>query len=507
MDGRPSFRTNALGWGLLSLVLFPLTAQGVNNAVGAPPAGLEQAQILLQRQDGPAALAAFEEIIAVQPSFAAFLGAAQASALADRPREALWNYRRALDLARDDAAEQRMALFGIARMHLWLEQYQEAERTYADLLSRTLTAEDRSAASAGLMRSLSFQDKPMQAYRSVPPGSTLSPAEKIEQARAALWAGWPDKAAAVLAQGIPVEPATRMARELEGLRGEAQVDMANTLALRSDFTKDSDDMRIRKSELSAGMRLPDAGTVGLVGQNQGFEQHGRHRAENSVQARFSSRVEDRFWYSLQAGPASYGDWNTALWSGNALYRPDDETRYEAFIIREAVETFVALDRHLTLDTAGLTAEYTPHRRLMLAASAFRQSFSDDNHRLGGNGKIGTLLSERLGLGVQIRARYFEDSRTDTVGYFNPDRFHEEQLLLVLNSRMGNSWRLYGLAGPGIQNVAPGDHTSTWLTELSVWGKIGRSFSISLDSGYSNSSIASASGYRRQYAGISLSYLW
>ncbi len=507
MDKCSAHRTVAITT-ILFVLLFPiLRPQG---ACGAEDYAqrLDQAQRLLDQQNADAALALFKTLMAEQPSFSAFSGAARASAVGDQPENALGYYRQALELAKNNATERRICLFGIARMLMWLERYAEAERTYAELLSQPLSKEDHAAAAAGRIRSLSFQGKPMRAYRSVSPGGELSPAEQIELGRAALWAGWTDKAAEMLQQEIAVEPDTRMAKELEALRSGVQAEIATPVDLHGEFISDSDGMRIKKSELAAAKNVSAAGNLGLVFQHQGFEQRDQNLTMNSLQARYSSRLGDMFWLSLQAGPAAFGEWRTALWSGSLSYRPNDEIRYEAFALREAVETLIALNRHITLDTAGLAATYTPVSTISLAGSAFRQWFSDDNSRTGGTARIATPISKRIGLDVQVRARYFEDSRRDTVGYFNPDRFHEEKLLLAFDKRLGSDWRLFALAGPGFQNTTPGDGSSTTLlAEFSLKGRINKALSLSLDYGYSNSAIASSSGYRRQYSSISFFYPW
>lgn len=507
MDTRPGPRITAVA-GILSALLFFQLAAGGAYAAENYAQRLDRAETLLKRQEGAAALALFKTLIAERPTFSACLGAARASAVADEPESALRYYRHALDIAGDNAMERRLSLFGIARMLMWLERYQEAEKTYEELLSHPLSKEDHAVAAAGQVRSLAFQDKPMRAYRIASAGSEPSSSERVELARSALWAGWPDKAEEMLRPEIVLEPDTRMARELEALRSDVHAQMANPVELHGEYISDSDDLRIRKSELAARMKISAIADLGLAVQNQGFEQHDQHLAMNSLQARYSSRPADTFWLSFQAGPAKYGEWRTALWSGSMVYHPNDETRYELFISREAVETFLALNDHITLDTAVMTAAYTPVSKILLSASLYRQSFSDDNDRLGGTVKFAVPVSRRVGLDVQLRARYFEDSRTDTIGYFNPVRFHEENLLLAFDKRLGSDWRFSALAGPGIQNTSPGDgSTNTLLAEASLRGRIVNGLSLSLDYGYSNSAVASSSGYRRNYAGITLSYQW
>ncbi len=507
MEQSSRARPNAVGIILFALVVSVVAAGRVYGSADYADQ-LDHARLLLKQQNGRAAFTLFKTLLHEQPSFSPCLGAARALEIMDQPENALQYYHQALEYAGTNAGERRISLFGIAKMLMWLERYPEAERTYEQLLLQPLSNEDHAVAAAGLARCLSFQDKPMRAYRTISENRLLEPAGRIELARAALWSGRPDKAAAVLASEISVEPDTRMARELEALRSELQAEMATPLDLHAEFISDSDDLRIRKSEIAAGAPVSATGKLGLVFQHQGFEQRDQQLAMNSLQARFSSRPGEAFTLGLQAGPAAYGGWRTALWSGSLVFRSSDEFRLEAFVAREAVETLVALERHTRIDTIGLAAAYAPVNRILLSGSAYRQSFRDDNNRVGGTGKIAIPISKRIGLDLQLRARYFEDSRTDTIGYFNPKRFHQEQLLLALNRRIASDWRLSALVGPGVQNATPGDGSSTTLlSELSLKGRVVNGLSLSLDYGYSNSAVASSSGYRRHYSGVAFSCQW
>jgi tetratricopeptide (TPR) repeat protein len=485
--------------------LAPAVNSGAWGSTGCHEQRLEQAQELLRQQDSVAAVAAFKSLAEEAPSFPAFHGAALASAMNDKPREALHYFQQALRFAGDDGARRRISLFGIARMFMWIGQYRDAEMIYRDLLSGPLSEEDRAIASSGLIRSLSFQNKPLQAWRNVPRDVVLSASEKLEAARAALWAGLPDKADILLDQDIPVEPGTRMEKELSSLRNEVYAETAHPVNLYGAYIRDNDDLRIRKSEAAAGTRF-GAGSFNLLFKHQGFDQHERRRSMNSPQAGFSTRLDDVLWFSVQAGPAYYGDWDTALWAGSALYQPDDELLIEGIVSREAVETLDALERRITVDSASLAAGYDIYR-VNLSASILRQSFSDDNNRVGAVGEITTEISNQIGLSGRLKFRYFEDSKLDTVGYFNPKRFREGQLLFILNSRPGSDLRVYVQAGPGRQSVSPGDRNTTLLGEISLQARISRPLYIGLDFGYSSSAVASSSGYRRQYQGMTISYLW
>jgi hypothetical protein len=81
-----------------------------------------------------------------------------------------------------------------------------------------------------------------------------------------------------------------------------------------------------------------------------------------------------------------------------------------------------------------------------AAALFRQWFSDDNERDGWIARITSPAFLPFGPGLpatalQLFSRRFENSRSGVVGYFNPERYHEERLNLIMSARFSPSWVL------------------------------------------------------------------
>jgi hypothetical protein len=229
--------------------------------------------------------------------------------------------------------------------------------------------------------------------------------------------------------------------------------------------------------------------------------------ERHLQAEYLSRVEGRSGFN-SGRPRLLGDeWIPVVWLANITVHPLEDVRLTAFTSRDVLETFAALERRITYDTLGFAVDTRTDRGLFMDAAAYRVAFSDENRRSVVNAKFSAPVSDLMGLRAEVTACYFENSRTDTIGYFNPQRYHQGQLLLVLNRSLNPMLRLYAIAGPGIESVSPGIRSTSFLGAVSLHAFLTHVFSVKADYGYSDAAVASPSAFRRQYVGISLFFTW
>ncbi|TAK09874.1 MAG: hypothetical protein EPO39_01450 [Candidatus Manganitrophaceae bacterium] len=492
---------------LLSLILIFLIGWPIGSSAEAPDRLLNEGRRLLKEEQPAEALDRFDALIARRQHVAAALfGAAEASALLERPAAALGYYRQVEEAPDASDDEKRRASFGAARMLLWLERYPESESIYRRLLTAPLSEDDLQVARAGLIRALALQDQPIAAYRSVPEESGLDSSGRFERARAALWAGWPEKARLLL-EGVDAPPGSRLAQEVETLHRSVAETLGHPLNARFYFSADNDDLQTRKTDLMIGRRFSGLHVLSVLFQNQHFSQRDRDLDMRGVQGRYDGQLGDALSVALQGGPAKYGDGWTPLSYGQLLYRPTDRFRVELGAGREAVETFAAFDRHITLTSASLGVDYNLTRRVALVGLLYTQRFSDGNDRQGGIAKTVVVLSEQIGLSAQARLRFFESGRDDVVGYFNPARFREEQLLLNLKRTLRPGWRLEALTGPGYQQISGGDHNVTWLVEGRLSARWTGCLSANALLGYTTSSVSTPSGFEMTYGQLFVSCPW
>ena len=140
----------------------------------------------------------------------------------DKLQSALVSFKKAEYWAQTDDERQR-ALFGIGRTQLWLDKYSQSEKTFRTLIRNKLSKNDYEIALDGLVRSVNYQGKSHQAYALIPKNFVYTtPSMVIAGAQAALWAGSPKKAQALLNSHrkilMTVEPKSALAKELAALR-------------------------------------------------------------------------------------------------------------------------------------------------------------------------------------------------------------------------------------------------------------------------------------------------
>ncbi|KTC84979.1 tetratricopeptide repeat protein [Legionella brunensis] len=105
---------------------------------------IPKAQGYIAQGDGAQAYQLIEPLLNQQSSIV-HIAAGDSLALLGKPKEALQNYQQALQLARSEknSTDERVALFAIARMQRELREFDEANKTYTELLSMSLNSADQ----------------------------------------------------------------------------------------------------------------------------------------------------------------------------------------------------------------------------------------------------------------------------------------------------------------------------------------------------------------------------
>jgi hypothetical protein len=167
---------------------------------------------------------------------------------------------------------------------------------------------------------------------------------------------------------------------------------------------------------------------------------------------------------------------------------------EAFANRDVVETRTALNQGLYFNFAGASVDVPVNPHVTLVGLAGYQGFSDNNQRRHLRGRVIWQPSLDLGLTLQLRYRWFDNSQLD-VGraYFNPERYQEGMLAIGWRQRIGD-WRNAVTAGLGSQQIASESATPTQLLELSSETQVER-YALRLRAGYTRAAGPAATNDR------------
>jgi len=472
---------------------------------------LHAAEQLIGQDQAQQALAKLKILNQTKLDFRSAIATARSYAALNNPRMSLLYYRIARSKAGSNPTFHRIAWFGIGKMQLWLGGYKQAQTTYRTILQHPLDRHDRELALQGLVNSLSFADKPMQAYaigeRAAP---FVQPGLALATARAALWAGWPFHAKHILDTHAlilhKVNPSSRMARHIHELQRDIDAETLPYFLL-SGFhhEKDSDKLEINKILFGVGWRFSPTATLKFITQRVFISQRDKHFNAQIYQLGQLWRQSKQLVWRLQAGSYVFHHWTPIIWHGSMSYRPGDTFQVQIYSLREVIETITAIEHKISAITVGITPHINFSHRFKLSGSFYGMHFSDRNSRYGFSVSGLWLVSTRLGLYVIPRVRYFNNSHTNTLGYFNPKRFHEESILVKLQRHLGGAdWSYYVVAGPGVQTVTPGDTSPTFFFEAGIRGYIYRSVTLAVNVGYTNSDYQNTTGFNRHYANIALS---
>ena len=452
-------------------------------------------------------MAAFADSSNAARRFDSLISTAQAAATANEPVQALGAYRSALGFASEDPAAQRVVHFGIARMLMWLGRYDEALKEYSGLLQSPLSQEDRELALAGAVNCLSYLNRPRTAYALAKRyGELSSGAFVLAEARAADWSDRPDKARSILAGSAEalsrIQPGTALANQAQDLTDQVRRETATTLTVAPGYARDSDGLAVTDSTLT--IRKPSAASaVSFLARKAELTEGSWAANTTSVQARYDTRIGDALSIGAQAGAATYGGWQPMLWSGEIASQPVDAYRISAHSDADTIETPAAIDERITSHVSGLAATFNPASDLTVSGLWYARSFSDGNARSGLTGDIAFAAFPQIGLGLGVRAQAFQDRRSAATGYFDPQRYEEQQLLLTLRRRLGR-WSFYASAGIGRQGISPGTASTTTSFQLSASGRRKGCLTLEASLVDSNSALSSPSGYRRSIERLSLS---
>jgi len=120
----------------------------------------------------------------VSPNYFRLIHDAQKAADNNHPQQALILFQNAAVVA-DDQVRKRVALFGMAKMQLWLKQYVKSAETYRELLREPLAEKDKTIALKGLSLSIQYQKKQQDQLAQLKEKSLLASGERnFDQGRA-----------------------------------------------------------------------------------------------------------------------------------------------------------------------------------------------------------------------------------------------------------------------------------------------------------------------------------
>ncbi|MCP4572285.1 MAG: hypothetical protein GY838_08015 [bacterium] len=447
------------------------------------------------------------------------VAAARTAAGADRHHEAVADYLEAL--AQDASLVPEVAQ-EIAYQKLWREDAERAVFYFRRHLARHPGQADRRVRS-GLALALSWSGRQPAAvalYRSLVDEDSADGDARVGLGRTLVWDNRLHGGYGVL---------RRVETEFDGDAApgrEAGAFLLTTLDgytphldLRVDAAWDSDDLDRYRVSAHGAVTVAGNKLLQIMPSVARYSQPGRpHVTAPRLGAGLATALA-RNW-SLHAygwvdhfrsdGPLAAGngelDWTRTGGDAWLTWLPAPRWRTDLGAASQAVETYTAFGRRLHLEQGSLSAEWRLARHWACDAQGSLADYSDGNLRRRGSASLKWRREGRIQVTAGPVVSYMDYRDPYPGGYWAPDwvRSGSFELTLATRSRR-TTWRLGGSLGT--EREAGADAVSVGSASGRVGWRFASGWLAALEAGYAKSSFATASGYSRTFANVSLRALF
>ncbi|MEI7036295.1 hypothetical protein [Fulvimonas yonginensis] len=444
---------------------------------------------------------------------AADIRAGRAALAAEQPVQARARFAAALadpGLGREDRCAAQL---GLGQATLWLGDYRAAAEAYRAALAQAPDEASRQVAATGLAQALNAQDRPREALALVAPFAAGQLRPTVEVLRSLRSLDQAPRGRPYLDAAPPAPAGGYLGTQFRLLSD----DMAYALAPHIDATFDAshdseglDTWHVGVGALSAPATRGSASLAWGARADTLEVDDGRRSRRVYGASVLGQWHADTQRLDLVLGSGRAGDWHFLQGSAAWTVQPSDDFGLSAGVERAPVPTPTSLAQRLIGNRYALDLSLRASTHWYVLPGAYRQVFSDGNHRDGGGLRLLfsplDVADTRGALGAELSTRLFHDSRPSRGVYFNPARYRATQAGLIGVYGLDPGWKLRANADVGRQWI-DGNGASTYTVGLSLEGRLPGNGRLRL--GVGRSSVASVSGggagYWNDNASLSLSW--
>jgi len=411
-------------------------------------------------------LAEYDALVARDPADRqARLGRARVLSWMDRQGPALAEYEAVLRDHPDDLE----ALRGAGRVQSWRSRHRDASLRMEELLAAH--PHDRQA--------------------------TVILAESLE------WMGRPDRAERVLRDQIAADPAdSRSAALLD------DVEFRQRPAMRLDWEEShqSNDLRITSTSIDSRFHFGDgrtfAGPRYALGVFDPDDSPVKEILVNRPGFEVGHRLGDAlawngsFFVDVIETRGASGDHVLPTYDTLFTYLPNDLLRFGVGSSRTTFDNEQSLREGETAVYANASMDVTPDELTRLSTRFNWGAYSDGNERTWWQLEAERRVWNHPRLATGFRYTGFDFARLEQSGYWNPNTYHSNEVLLRAFDRVGEKFRWYlgGSVGYEIQN--PGTDKAIWSAGASLAYEIVRRVEVEMAYDFFSSRTAASSGFER-----------
>lgn len=432
----------------------------------------------------------------------------------ERASEAILLYREYLT-GQLEPADRRRGLQGLALALSWADQPSASRLVYEALLAQN---PDNIDAQRSLGRVISWSGRQRQAQTYLRDFLTRRPDDsegRFLLAQAQWWLGRPDAARATLAAESSSAP-----RSNDVLNLERSMDQASGQTTRFDQQRSSqsDDLDIA-STLIEHQWSSDNGLTMLAPRWQHIDYSAATGAPGVTVERPGVRARHRFSddleFNLEAAtdlirPQGLAEDRQLTYSSWLTWWPSDVLRLDLSSKRETFDNVLSLQRAIVARGEGVSLDWLPNESARLTARLARADYSDGNQRDFAQLEVEHRLGTHPWVWAGLRYTHFDFAQQLDNGYFNPKTF--DSYLVTLRANGGSkepgarfNWSAQ-LAG-GTEHADPDGDKPSYEAGVTAAYRLARGMSIEARLQRFSSRAASASGFARTTAGVTLVYDW
>jgi hypothetical protein len=316
-------------------------------------------------------------------------------------------------------------------------------------------------------------------------------------AYARYWSGRPDLAKEPLARLLALRPG-----DPEGVALEGRLISEQRLGLSADHVSswDSDHLRVATSRAAYRQAIGDRDILALTARVDGV----RDRSGSFTLRRWGLG-EERIWSDLWSTHAfmevedkTGDDPLRVMGDAWATFRPTERLRLDASVTRDRFLTQRAIASDILFTSIAASAGWQPGGRWGIEA-AHRRSFVSDRNRLDRSGAsvfLRVLRLSGLRLTPALDAQRVTSAKDLDHGYYDPRSYEEAAAGFDVEWTSPAALQVFVRQRTGVEHERHNDATPFTILTGRVEGTIARQIACGLGGSYSDSNLASDTGYRR-----------
>jgi tetratricopeptide (TPR) repeat protein len=416
-------------------------------------------------------------------------------------------------ILRDDPGN-RPAELGRARVLSWRDRQGPARRAYESVLAQDPRDLDARRSLGRVQSWRGMQRDAQRRLEGVVADNPRDPEAVFLLAQSQDWMGRPDKAKRTLERYLAVSPDDARARELLD-----EIDHRLRPSTRVDYLEShqSDALTIRTIRSEQNFRLNDGLTV-LGPRYQYYLYNERNSGVDQIVVnRPGAFLQQRFADSFQWTGAAFvdiidvegGDQDNDIFTYDtyATYWPNDLFRFDVGSSRTTFDNIKSLRRGIAGTYANFSMDITPDELTRLTLRYNYGVYTDRNARNWAQAEVERRVWNHPAFFVGWQYTAFDYQKILDNGYFNPDTYSSNELLLRTNGRLGSHFT-YGFdGGYGVEQATPGGQKAIWRAGARVDYSIADRLIIGGEYGYFSSATASSGGFERGTAGVNVQFVW